>query len=227
MPNVKHALDLQQAVVVGNTPQKFHAEIVRELSRMKRAVDAAISASTISVITRSLCAISAANSPSHSLCIRMAARAASIAESLASVSACRQAKRLAGLPGLEPPMPPTSIEFDAPDLAARMEKLSPAELDAVPFGVIELDANDIVLVYNANEVSRSGYGSTPLGKNFFEVSRNPNKRELQSRIIRAKEEDPVDLEFGWRGGTGAAERELRLRVMSASRGGVWIFVERD
>jgi tripartite-type tricarboxylate transporter receptor subunit TctC len=41
MPDIKHALDLQQAVVVGNTPQEFRAEIVRELARMKRAVDAA------------------------------------------------------------------------------------------------------------------------------------------------------------------------------------------
>jgi photoactive yellow protein len=122
---------------------------------------------------------------------------------------------------------PASLDFDAPDLAARIERLTQAQLDAVPFGVIELDPAGTVLIYNANEVRLSGYGTTPLGRNFFAVSRNPNKGELQTRIMRAMEEGPVDLEFGWRGGTGAAERELRLRVLSSRRGGVWIFIERD
>ncbi|MGI8526066.1 MAG: hypothetical protein ACR2K5_07765 [Pseudolabrys sp.] len=119
------------------------------------------------------------------------------------------------------------VDFDAPDLAARVEKLTAAERDALPFGVIELDRDAKVVVYNATETRLSGYG-TPLGQNFFAVSRNPNKGELQARVMRAMEEGgPVDLEFGWRGGAGVQERELRLRVMSASRGGVWIFIERD
>lgn len=122
---------------------------------------------------------------------------------------------------------PVSVDFDAPDLAARVEKLRAAERDALPFGVIELDRSGKVLIYSEAEVRLSGYGTTPLGKNFFAVSRNPNKSELEARIMRAMEEGRVDLEFGWRGGTGASERELRLRVMSSSRGGVWIFVERD
>ena len=41
MPDVRSRLDAQQAVVVGNSPEAFRAEIVRELGRMRRAVAAA------------------------------------------------------------------------------------------------------------------------------------------------------------------------------------------
>jgi tripartite-type tricarboxylate transporter receptor subunit TctC len=41
MPDVKERLSSQQAVLVGNSPEQFKAEIARELARMKRAVAAA------------------------------------------------------------------------------------------------------------------------------------------------------------------------------------------
>jgi len=41
MPDVRGKLDAQQAIVVGNSPNEFRAEITRELARMRRAVAAA------------------------------------------------------------------------------------------------------------------------------------------------------------------------------------------
>jgi len=41
MPDVRERLSSQQAVLIGNSPEQFKAEIVRELARMKRAVAAA------------------------------------------------------------------------------------------------------------------------------------------------------------------------------------------
>jgi tripartite-type tricarboxylate transporter receptor subunit TctC len=41
MPEVRDRLSSQQAVVIGNSPEQFRAEIARELARMKRAVAAA------------------------------------------------------------------------------------------------------------------------------------------------------------------------------------------
>jgi tripartite-type tricarboxylate transporter receptor subunit TctC len=41
MPDVRSRLAGQQAIVVGNSPDEFRAEIVRELARMRRAVAAA------------------------------------------------------------------------------------------------------------------------------------------------------------------------------------------
>ncbi|MEW6450757.1 MAG: tripartite tricarboxylate transporter substrate binding protein [Pseudomonadota bacterium] len=41
MPDVRERLSSQQAVLIGNSPEQFRAEIARELARMKRAVAAA------------------------------------------------------------------------------------------------------------------------------------------------------------------------------------------
>ena len=51
--------------------------------------------------------------------------------------------------------------------------------------------------------------------------------DLRGRLTRAMEEGPVDLEFGWTGDYADPQRELRIRVQSSRRGGVWMFIERD
>ncbi len=119
-----------------------------------------------------------------------------------------------------------SLAFDTPDLADSVEALDARARDALPFGAIELDRDGTVLAYNDTESRLSGYGK-PIGKNFFEVSRSPNKNELKARIVHAMESGEVSLDFAWIGGLGAAERELRMRVLPSSRGGVWLFIERD
>jgi photoactive yellow protein len=119
-----------------------------------------------------------------------------------------------------------AVDFDAPDLAARIERLSQHELDHLPFGVILLDRAGVVLFYSATEAALSGYGM-PLGQNFFEVGRSASIGDLRNRIMGAMEAGPVDLEFGWLGGLGEHERELRIRVQSSRQGGIWMFIERD
>jgi len=123
-------------------------------------------------------------------------------------------------------MAKASVDFDMPDLAARIEALSEAERDMLPFGVIHLDPEGKVVFYSAVEARLSGYGTTPLGKNFYEVGRNPANADLRKRIDAAMEKSgKVDLEFGWTG--DLKHRELRMRVQSAHDGGVWLCIERD
>jgi len=124
-------------------------------------------------------------------------------------------------------MPAVDVDFNATDLAARVEALTQHELDTLPFGVILLDRAGTVLFYSATEARLSGYGMTPLGKNFFEVARSPSIGDLRNRIMGAMEEGPVDLEFGWKGDLADPQRDLRIRVQSSRRGGVWLFIERD
>jgi photoactive yellow protein len=124
-------------------------------------------------------------------------------------------------------MASASIDFDAPDLAGLVEQASQFELDHLPFGVIRLDREGIVLFYSATEARLSGYGMTPLGKNFFEVGRNPANGDLRNRIMAALEKGQVDLEFGWTGDLADPHRDLRIRVQSSRSGGVWMFIERD
>ncbi|MDP2412263.1 MAG: hypothetical protein Q8M26_18510 [Pseudolabrys sp.] len=119
------------------------------------------------------------------------------------------------------------IDFDAPDLAARIEQLSQYDLDNLPFGVILLDRAGIVLFYSETEARLSGYGKTPLGLNMFEISACMGSDEFRGRVTRAMEEGPVDLEIAWPGDYGDPNRELRIRVQSSRKGGVWMFIQRD
>jgi photoactive yellow protein len=129
--------------------------------------------------------------------------------------------------GKETSMANAIIDFNAPDLAARIEQASQSDLDNLPFGVIKLDREGTVLFYSATEARLSGYGMTPLGKNFFEVGRSPSIGDLRKRIMGAMESGPVDLEFGWTGDLADPQRDMRIRVQSSRQGGVWLFIERD
>lgn len=124
-------------------------------------------------------------------------------------------------------MAAATIDFNAPDLAARIEQLSQYELDRLPFGVILLDREGTVLFYSETEARQSGYGGSPMGQNFFTVSRCAGGEDFRNRIMRAIETGPVDLEFGWPGDYADASRELRIRVQSSRPGGFWICIERD
>jgi photoactive yellow protein len=124
-------------------------------------------------------------------------------------------------------MATATVDFNAPDLARRIEQLSQSELDRLPFGVILLDRQGTVLFYSQTEARQSGYGKLPLGQNFFALSRCMAGDDFHGRITRAMETGPVDLEFGWAGDFADPKRDLRIRVQSARQGGVWILIERD
>jgi len=124
-------------------------------------------------------------------------------------------------------MPPDAVRFDAPDLARQIERLSQYELDTLPFGVILIDRDGTIVFYNRTEAQQSGYGEIPLGRNLFEISPRMRSNDFQGRIKRAMDEGPVDLEFGWAGDYADPTRDLRLRVVSSSHNGIWIFIERD
>lgn len=118
-------------------------------------------------------------------------------------------------------------EFDAPDLGRRIEQLSQYELDGLPYGVILLDREGIVMFYSQTEARQSGYRGSPIGQNFFSIARAAGGDEFRTRIMEAHEAGPVDLEFGWPSDYTTPQRELRIRVRSARQGGFWLFIERD
>lgn len=119
--------------------------------------------------------------------------------------------------------------FDQPDLARAVEGLPIGALDDLPFGAIRLDAEGVVRVYSGAERRLSGSGDRPrLGLHFFrEVAPCMDGPRYRGRIERAMEAGGLDLEFGWTGDFGDAERSLRVRVQSAAGGGCWIFMRRE
>lgn len=124
-------------------------------------------------------------------------------------------------------MPRADIDFNAPDLAARIENSSQSALDNLPFGVILLDRDGVVRFYSATEARVSGYGNKPLGHNLFDISSCANREVLRERVMRAMEDGQADLEFAWFGDPTDPRREMRIRVQSARSGGVWLCIERD
>jgi photoactive yellow protein len=124
-------------------------------------------------------------------------------------------------------MPDRTVDFDAANLAVQLEKLSPAQIDALPFGVIRLDAGFTVVLYSKTEARQSGLGRQPVGEAFFPLTRRMNRDDFRGRIEEAMAAGRVDLEFGWVGDYADPRREMRIRVLSAHGGGVWLCIERD
>lgn len=120
-----------------------------------------------------------------------------------------------------------TVDFDAPDLAAQLERMSGAEIDALPFGVIRLDRNFKVLIYSKTEARLSGSRQQPIGDYFFNFARKLASENFRGRIEQAMADGRVDLDIGWVGDFDDPRRNLRIRVQSASDGGVWLCLDRD
>jgi photoactive yellow protein len=123
------------------------------------------------------------------------------------------------------PEPP---QFDDPGLAVAIERLAQEEIDRLPFGVIGLDAQDVVRFYSQSEARLSGYGARkPHGRRFFvDVAPCMDNGHFRGKIERARRMGMLDIEFSFIGDFSDRERQLHVRVQSAKDGGVWIFMKR-
>lgn len=121
------------------------------------------------------------------------------------------------------------LDFDRSDLAAAVELLDAAAVDALPFGAIRVDGEGIVRRFSRAESVLSGFGSRPaLGQRFFvDVAPCFDNEAYLGRIRRALAAGTLDLDFAYVGDFADAERELRVRIQSASDGGYWIFMQRQ
>lgn len=119
--------------------------------------------------------------------------------------------------------------FDTRRLAQAVERLPPAAIDALPFGVIRLDPEGRVAFYNAAERRFSGYRGMALGQSFFgEVAPCMDNDEFRGRIDAARAAGRLDVAFGYVSDMPGGQRdvELDVRVQSASDGGLWMFLRR-
>ena len=119
--------------------------------------------------------------------------------------------------------------FEARDLARQVEALSDGERDALPYGVIKLDARGVVRVYSRTEAALSGRKGRPtVGLGFFEeVAPCMANPDMRGRVEAAAARGSVDVEIGWIGDFDDPDGEIRIRVMSASDGGLWLFMNRE
>jgi photoactive yellow protein len=120
------------------------------------------------------------------------------------------------------------LQFDTPDLAKRVEALDEAAIDALPFGAIRLDDKGFVTFFSKAERELSGYGERPtIGRVFFtEIAPCMANEAFRGRIEAARARGTLNIAFSWIGDFADRQREMRVRIQSASDGGVWIFLQR-
>lgn len=120
-------------------------------------------------------------------------------------------------------------DYDAPDLAALIEKLDEKDIDALPFGAIRLDEAGIVRFYSQAERRLSGSGDRPrIGHDFFAtIAPCMDNDNFRGRIEKARAAGTLDLEFTHIGDFADDDRELTVRIQSSSDRGIWIFMRRE
>ena len=124
--------------------------------------------------------------------------------------------------------PLSGIDVDMPDLAAVVEKLTPEQINALPFGAIRLDASFKVVFYSDVERQASGYRLDADGRPFFlEVAPCLNTAKYRGRIDAALAGGTLDITFDQTADlpSGARDVDLHVRVLAASGGGCWIFTQ--
>lgn len=118
--------------------------------------------------------------------------------------------------------------MSASQLRERVETTPKEVLDALPFGVIRLDAAGLVTYFSRAEAAQSGYGGRPsVGLEFFnKIAPCMNTPDFMQRIELAKATGKLDVMFQQVGDFDDAERELQVRAVSAAEGGMWLFIQR-
>jgi photoactive yellow protein len=120
-------------------------------------------------------------------------------------------------------------DFNDPELALTVETLTEEEIDALPFGAIRLDESGVVRFFSRAERRQSGYGERPApGLDFFtKIAPCMANDDFRGRIERARAAGKLDIEFSHVGDFADLDRELSVKVQSASDGGYWIFLKRE
>jgi photoactive yellow protein len=120
-------------------------------------------------------------------------------------------------------------DFDHPQLAVAVEALPPAEVDCLPFGAIRIGTEGNVEYYSETERRQSGSGNhARLGLDFFsKVAPCMDNPQFRGRVEQARKAGRLNLEFSHVGDFEDRDRELTIRIQSASAGGYWLFLRRD
>ena len=120
------------------------------------------------------------------------------------------------------------IDFNAPKLAELVEKLTLDQIDSLPFGVVRLDDQGAVSIYNKTEGRLSGFGDRPvLGRRFFvDIAPCTNNAYFKGLIDKARRAGTLNIAFTFVGDFCDRDRELSVRAQSANEGGTWIFTNR-
>lgn len=113
-------------------------------------------------------------------------------------------------------------------LAPFLGQLTDAELDAVPYGIIQLDQEGIVTSYNLAEAEDAGYGERPVGRHFFrDVYPSADIPEFHGLFLNGVAKRQLDATFTFTFSCGYVPRRLQVRLYFCHRtSSVWLFTAR-
>jgi photoactive yellow protein len=122
----------------------------------------------------------------------------------------------------------TLFSIPGNQLSKIVEELSPDALDCLSFGVIRLDAAGRVSFFSRTEARQSGFGDrTAIGRKFFaELAPCMGASDFLRRVEQAQVAGTLDIIFEHVGDFDDADRELRVRMVSAAGEGTWVFLQR-
>ena len=119
-----------------------------------------------------------------------------------------------------------SLETTTRMLAPFLDRFSNEELDAIPYGVVQLDAHGRVISLNKAEADELGFGlQLPIGCEFFiEVAPSAFVDEVYGRYVEAYEAGQLDAVFRFTFSDALLPRTVLMRMYYSSRTEtVWIF----
>jgi photoactive yellow protein len=109
-----------------------------------------------------------------------------------------------------------------------VDSLESSQLDALPFGAIQLDLDGKILQFNEYEANLSNRRAPDtVGRNFFrDVAPCTNVREFHGRFRDGVERGELDVTFDYRFEFRMAPRNVRVTLWySAPTATVWVFVQ--
>ena len=121
------------------------------------------------------------------------------------------------------------VGFGKDDIENVMSKMSPAEVDQLAFGAVQLDARGNILRYNAAEASITGRDAKGvIGKNFFRdvapCTNSPTFKGVFDQGVRA---DNLNTMFEYVFDYKMSPTKVKIHMKKAiSDGSFWIFVKR-
>lgn len=121
------------------------------------------------------------------------------------------------------------IDLEAPDLAARLDRMDRSRLDALPFGVVKITRQGRVLVFSAREAELSGFrADRAAGRDWFaEIAPCMGTPAFRGRLEEAAHLGPVDIYLEHTGDFRDPDRVLAVRIVeTADRTAFWMAIAR-
>lgn len=107
-----------------------------------------------------------------------------------------------------------------------LDRLTVEELDALPYGVIQLDADGCILSYNRAEAEDTGFvHDRPIGRDYFsDVAPSAFVAEIFGRYVEGFSTQALDEEFRFTFTHALMPRTVRVRMFfSARTRTIWMF----